>query len=417
MARDPDVAERHVGRHLDRADVHRERAARREPAAGRRVAQVRRRARDDLERPAVGVDVREGREQLPGVRVPRPGEHLGHRALLRDAAGVHDHDPVARLGDDRQVVGDEDQRQPELGAQVLEQLEDLRLDHDVERRRRLVADDDRRVAGERHRDHRPLAHPARQLVRVAAAARLRDADQLEQLARPLPRRRLRHAQPLLDRLGDLVADALDRVEGVHRALEDDRDLAPAVAPERVLGLRHEVDAHQLDAAADDRRVRRQDPDERQRGRRLAAAGLAGDAERLAVVEPEADAVDGLDRPRLEREVGLEVLDDEERRVRVGLLGERPLMRRRDGHRRRRAFGLSRSSRAPPMSVNARTTRTMQTPGETYHHQAPRPGRAGVLRRPEDLAPRRRERVAEADERERRLGQDRAGEDRARRSRR
>ena len=97
--------------------------------------------------------------------------------------------PVAGLGDDRQVVGDEDQRQAELAAEALEQLEDLGLDHDVEGGRRLVADDDRRVAGEGHRDHRPLAHPARQLVRIGGGALARDADELEQLARPLARAR------------------------------------------------------------------------------------------------------------------------------------------------------------------------------------------------------------------------------------
>ena len=48
-----------------------------------------------------------------------------------------------------------------------------------------------------------------------------------------------------------------------------------------------------------RRVPRQDPDERQGGGRLAAARFAGDPERLAVVEREADAVDRLDRSRLQ----------------------------------------------------------------------------------------------------------------------
>ena len=64
--------------------------------------------------------------------------------------------------------GDQDQRQPELLAQVLEQLEDLRLHDDVERGRRLVGDHQRRPAGERERDHHPLALPARELVGVAA---------------------------------------------------------------------------------------------------------------------------------------------------------------------------------------------------------------------------------------------------------
>ena len=50
---------------------------------------------------------------------------------------------------------------------------------------------------------------------------------------------------------------------------------------------------------------------RQRGDALAAAGLADDAERLAVLDLEADPVDGLDHPVLGEEVGLEPLDLEE----------------------------------------------------------------------------------------------------------
>ena len=105
-----------------------------------------------------------GAQQHLGVGVARLGEDPPHRTLLRDAPGVHDHHPVAGLGDDREVVGDEDEGQAELLAQLLQQLQDLRLDHHVQGRRRLVADDDGRVAGQGHRDHRPLAHPARQLV-------------------------------------------------------------------------------------------------------------------------------------------------------------------------------------------------------------------------------------------------------------
>ena len=60
---------------------------------------------------------------------------------LDDAAEVHHRDAVRDLVDHREVVGDEDVRQLELALQVLQQVEDLRLDRDVERRHGLVADD------------------------------------------------------------------------------------------------------------------------------------------------------------------------------------------------------------------------------------------------------------------------------------
>src|SRR3546814_20367402 len=46
-----------------------------------------------------------------------------------------------------QVVGDEDERQLELLLEVLQQVDDLRLDRDVERRDRLVADHHLGAAG------------------------------------------------------------------------------------------------------------------------------------------------------------------------------------------------------------------------------------------------------------------------------
>ena len=57
--------------------------------------------------------------------------------------------------------------------QLAQQIEDLRLDRDVERRRRLVGDEQRRLAGERHRDQRALPQAARQLMRIVADAPLR----------------------------------------------------------------------------------------------------------------------------------------------------------------------------------------------------------------------------------------------------
>ena len=52
---------------------------------------------------------------------------------------------------------------------LVDQLEDLRLDGNVERGRRLVGDEDGRAVHEGHRDHRALAHAAGELVRKVAS--------------------------------------------------------------------------------------------------------------------------------------------------------------------------------------------------------------------------------------------------------
>ena len=98
------------------------------------------------------------------------------RRFFDDASGVHDRDAVRHFGDDAQVVGDQEQRESEPSLKVAEQIEDLRLDRDVERRRRLVGDEERWPAGERQGDEGALAQAARELMRdtPARAAQARE---------------------------------------------------------------------------------------------------------------------------------------------------------------------------------------------------------------------------------------------------
>ena len=133
---------------------------------------------------------------------------------------------------------------PSSRAQPREQVEHLRLHDHVERGGRLVGDHQRRPARERERDHRPLALAARELVRVGAPVRAREPDRAQQLGDRAPAvacRALRLVQP--DRLGDLALDALHRVERVHGALEDQRDVPPAHELHAALGA--PVDLHRL----------------------------------------------------------------------------------------------------------------------------------------------------------------------------
>ena len=69
------------------------------------------------------------------------------RRLLDHLAGIHHDHALRGLGDDAHRVGDQHDRHAEARLHLAEQVEDLRLDGDVERGRRLVGDQQLRVAG------------------------------------------------------------------------------------------------------------------------------------------------------------------------------------------------------------------------------------------------------------------------------
>ena len=88
---------------------------------------------------------------------------------VRGGAGGKDHDAVGEADGLLEVVGDEDDALP-VGAPELEQLvlhERARLH--VERRERLVHEEDLRVEDEHLRERDALSHAARELVGVAVA--------------------------------------------------------------------------------------------------------------------------------------------------------------------------------------------------------------------------------------------------------
>jgi len=69
----------------------------------------------------------------------RLGQHLGHRAAFNDLARIHDHDLVAEIGHDADVVRHQHHGEFQPLLQLAQHVEDLALDDDVERRHRLVA--------------------------------------------------------------------------------------------------------------------------------------------------------------------------------------------------------------------------------------------------------------------------------------
>src|SRR5690606_6908515 len=120
-------------------------ARRRVHWAGRLAAQ-----NDPLPPPLqLRIRQRGGGEQRLGVGVAGGGQDLVGRPGLDDPAQVHHQDIVREVPDRGHVVGDQQDRQPCLLLQGDEQVEDLRSRREVQRRGRLVRDEDLRLERER----------------------------------------------------------------------------------------------------------------------------------------------------------------------------------------------------------------------------------------------------------------------------
>ena len=254
-----------------------------------------------------------GRKQAPGIGVLGCLEDVAHRAPIDDCAIVHHHHPIGGVGHHAQVVGDQQEAHAEFLLQLLQQCQDLRLDGDVERRRRLVGDQQCWLQRQRHGDHHPLPLAAGELVRVVVdpTRGVRDADPVEQ-----PHSRLAQiagmAPVRLEALGDLPADRVDRVEMRQRVLEDHRD-APAVDVAALRPAhRQQIMALEENAAAGDVAGRAvDDVHDGRRGHALAGAAFAEDRQCLAGIEMEVDAAHRLDDALCGVELDAEVQDLEQ----------------------------------------------------------------------------------------------------------
>ena len=113
------------------------------------------------------VDGRRGGEQRAGIGVRRVFKDVLLGPLLDRAAEVHHHHFIGNMAHDAEVVGNEEIGEIELLLQVHQQVQDLRLDRDVQGRYRLVRHQD---SGPQHQgagNRDSLALPAREHVRIA----------------------------------------------------------------------------------------------------------------------------------------------------------------------------------------------------------------------------------------------------------
>ena len=203
-----------------------------EAAAAGRIARARHVAfEDDAVAGRARHRHRHGGEQRAGVGVLGRREDLALVRRLDDLAEIHHRDAVGHVLDDREIVADEQQREAEPALQVLEQVDDLRLDRHVERRHRLVADDEVGLGGERAGDADALALAAGELVGPAVRGVARQAYGVEQHVDAPVEVGLRGREAeIADRLGEDVAHSQARIEARERVLEHHLH-APAQRPQ------------------------------------------------------------------------------------------------------------------------------------------------------------------------------------------
>ena len=198
-----------------------------------------------------------------------------------------------------------------LGLERRGQRQDLGLHRDVQRGRRLVGDEEPRAQRERHRDHDPLAHAARELVRIHGSDLRRplDADLGEEVDRLTAGVTAPGAVARLEHLRDLEAGRQDRVERRHGVLGEVADQPPARAAQIGSGEARDVDAVHTHRARGDLTAGRQEPRDRQRERRLARPRLADDRHRAPLLHGDRRLGHRLERAVVNRDA----LDLEERR--------------------------------------------------------------------------------------------------------
>ena len=275
------------GRVVRRADRLGDRAAGVEPAAGRTsigLGGSPTTAADSDARPGTSRGTAFSRPCVYGWRGFVKSSSVGGR--LDDPAQVHHRDPVAHVADDGHVVGDEEHRQAQLLAQLVEQVQHGRLHRHVERRDRLVGHQQLGLERERAGDRDALA--------LAAGEVARDGSRAPGPAgRPAPAapgsgRRRRSAAPSRARAGARRASGGRSSAGSATSTDPGRPSGSGAAR---TAARFSCRA-QLARVADLAGRRRVQADDAAAERRLAAARLADEPERLAGHDLEVDAVDG-----------------------------------------------------------------------------------------------------------------------------
>ncbi len=228
-----------------------------------------------------------------------PEQRVGRRHLDQ-AAEVHHAHARGDVIDDREVVADEEIGELQAALQVDHQVQDLRLHRDVERRGRLVAHQELRMARQRAGDRDALALAAGEFVRILASVGRRQPHLAQALADLVLEVGLVPGRPKA-RIGSATMSNT-RQRGLRLAYGSWKIICmrrrSAAMSARLRGPAMSLPSNSIEPAG-----RRIEADHQAGHRRLAAARFAHQREGLALGDLDVDAVDRLHdlaRPAFQR---------------------------------------------------------------------------------------------------------------------
>ncbi len=232
--------------------------------------------------------IRHGGEQRVRIRMQRVAEQFLRFGLFHDMAQIHDAHSVGYIFYHAHVMGDEQKGNLILFAQILQQVDDLGLDGNIQRRNRLVADNNFGIQDQCPRQAGPLPLPAGKFVGIAVEM-LEPQPHLFHNLQSGVHARLTGADLMdLQRFRQDVPHPLLRVQRGVGVLKDHLDLTPHFDQPAGLHRRHVLIQHLHRAARRLGQVGQRAPQ-----CAFAAAGFAHKAVNLALVQGNIDAVDRL----------------------------------------------------------------------------------------------------------------------------
>src|SRR5437762_1456324 len=275
---------------FDLAAVYRDGTTRVKSASGRRINRCRHIAfENDSVLLRSGIGNRNGAQESLCVRMFWRKTNLCACSYFDQLPQIHDTDARGDVFDNRNGVRDEQVGQPKLLLEIGEQVDDLRLNRNVQSGDRFTGHNQFRLQRQRSSDADSLPLPAAELMRIPIHHRRIQSHRLQQVGNVMFAFRSTRQMMNGERLTDDRANRHSGIQRCIRILKDELHVA-AFPPQFLLIEPADLDTVKSYTAG----IRLDEAQDGAARRRLPATGFADQTQRLTFIDIETDVIDRFD---------------------------------------------------------------------------------------------------------------------------